>query len=539
MGLRRGGTPHAHASDGEDDMDVEMVVVPRTAPGLTERTLTPPHAARASPGAGSPSGRSADSELSGESWGLPVVERRPLECSRRSAGMCALAIALAVVPPLCAAFANAAVCETNAIYPPEATHRASLLPEERLQQIADEFRPLLVVHPEEPQFPVAVEQYLSIAELRYRGPGLGCHALADSEGRVVLEKGTITPEVLWQARAGRSNATYPCVSLRERENWDLFVDRDEALATQVDREKLASAPLYAYVKELIDRPGVYDIDYITFYAVNYAQRWHRFVMGAVSVPVALTLLFGGAACGLVIAIHICTGEPLKWGLRRLVRRWILLMALAGLGAAVIAPAVVHNPGEHMGDIEHVTVRADAAKGAVLGVYFGRHRYTDGEWRGAQSVQWAEGGRGKRAAAYVSRGDHGLYGDSAGSWRVFGLFRDEVARSAVDGLHWDVPRCSLLFDPMSDAERAARLSPWTMYSGMFGGELVASPSAQPWWYRNPQGSVTRAQALLCYAKRNGCLVRPVWDIRSGTLTSAEGGYADRFATEAILGTDREY
>ena len=190
----------------------------------------------------------------------------------------------------------------------------------RLNQLVAGNCPVFYLCQSDSYHPCSAEYFISHSTLRYRD--------IDGIDHVVLEKGAVTEEKLWEESqrrpgppAGRDGAC----------GGSLWLDLDPD--ARKGQSELCEVPVYAIVKAIhrtdcSDEFEAIEITYLTFFAHN----------GSYSV------------CGLL------------------------------------------EVGAHDGDIEHLTVRVEPKSGNLLGVWYNAHRSRDGCWVEGAMVELNEEGR---------------------------------------------------------------------------------------------------------------------------------------------------
>lgn len=149
---------------------------------------------------------------------------------------------------------------------------------------------------------------------------------------------------------------------------------------------------------------------------------------------------------------------------------------------------------HDSDIEHVTLKLDAASKKLLRIYYGAHGLKEGCWVDAQSnlIQY----EGTHPVFLVARGGHGLYTREGVFVRIHGVANDYTSKD----IRW-VPQMILLYpeydpqDPHNKSENPRypdeRFDPvsmgWIYHPGTMGKDGVGTLASTPQgWFMNSEG-----------------------------------------------------
>ncbi|KAA8495776.1 hypothetical protein FVE85_1931 [Porphyridium purpureum] len=111
-------------------------------------------------------------------------------------------------------------------------------------------------------------------------------------------------------------------------------------------------------------------------------------------------------------------------------------------------------GDHVGDIEHLTVRCSAESGELIGVYYNSHRNCEGAWVMAKDVPMIKATAAgseepvPRIVSFVARFGHGHYSHPGTVFRLYRFANDYCSHA---GPIWSPQRVIVLRkDPQNDA-----------------------------------------------------------------------------------------
>lgn len=133
-------------------------------------------------------------------------------------------------------------------------------------------------------------------------------------------------------------------------------------------------------------------------------------------------------------------------------------------------------GEHIYDLEHITVRISKNTQKLLKVHFGAHQRKDGMWVNNSNLEMEDD---THPVVYVAKGSHALY-PSTWCWpRIFCVANDYTCKGKL----W-VPRNVLI---INDAI-------WNLWKGNYDGE--DTPYRHDWYKSEYEGSTNYMKRLCC-------------------------------------------
>jgi hypothetical protein len=137
-------------------------------------------------------------------------------------------------------------------------------------------------------------------------------------------------------------------------------------------------------------------------------------------------------------------------------------------------------GEHRGDLEHITVRADITTGNVTSVYYSAHQFHQGNWYAPEQLDWFDDGRGGRhPVVYSALDSHACYpacGTVSRNRDAAWLPHDFTSEAGALWLPQQL--VPLMNDSLYEPFNGDNLM-WR-YTGDWGSPMVRGVQRQPWW-----------------------------------------------------------